>query len=98
MTGGTGADKFQVLTLNGVDVITDFNVTDGDHLYIGWQQSTDTVPNSSSWYGTTWVDPNGATHPAIEADFTGGGVVLVDHTLADVSSIMASTSIFHYIG
>ena len=98
MTGGTGADKFEVLTLNGVDVVTDFNVSEGDHLYIGWQQSTDTVPTAASWFATTWVDGQGVSHQAIEATFTGGGVVLVDHTLADLNAILANTSIFHYLG
>ena len=98
MTGGSGADQFQVLTLNGVDVITDFNTGEGDHLYIGWQSSTDTIPNANSWYATTWTDPQGVSHQAIEADFTGGGVILADHTLADIASVMASTTTFHYFG
>lgn len=98
LTGGTGADKFQVVTLNGVDVVTDFNISEGDHLYIGWQSSTDTVPTASSWYSTTWVDPQGVSHQAIEANFTGGAVILADHTLADVPAIWADTTTYHYFG
>jgi Ca2+-binding RTX toxin-like protein len=98
LTGGTGADKFEVLTSNGVDVVTDFNVSEGDHLYIGWQTSTDVVPTASSWYATTWIDPQGVSHAAIEADFTGGGVILADHTLADVAAIWANTTVYHWFG
>ena len=98
MTGGTGADQFQVLTLNGVDVVTDFNVAEGDQLYIGWQQATDTLPDENSWYATTWTDAQGGVHQAIRADFTGGGVIMVDHSLADVSAIMQSTTTFHWFG
>jgi len=96
LTGGTGADQFQVLTYNGVDVVTDFNLAEGDHLNIAWQQNTDVLPTSASWYATTWTDALGSVHAAIRADFTGGGVILVDHTLDEVTAVMAATSIFDF--
>lgn len=97
MTGGTGADQFQVLAWNGVDVITDFDPAE-DHLYIGWQQNASEVASASNWYATTWTDFNGVVHYAIEADFEGGGVILVGHTLESVLAVMASTTTFDWFG
>jgi Ca2+-binding RTX toxin-like protein len=97
MTGGTGADQFQVVTLNGVDVITDFHLTEGDQLFIGWQQSTDVLPTADSWYATEWFDADGVWHDAIRADFTGGGVVLVGVPMSDAAAVMASTTTFHFV-
>jgi len=97
MTGGSGADQFEVITGNGDDVITDFNVADGDSLYIGWQSSTDVLPDASSWHATTWTDSSGLSHQAITASFTGGSVTLVDLTMADVQTVMAHTTEFHFL-
>jgi len=98
MTGGTGADQFIVLANNGVDVITDFNASDGDHLYIAWQQNVSEIANAQNWYATTWTDPNGQQHSAIEADFVGGGTILVGLTMADVAAVQADTTTFHWFG
>jgi Ca2+-binding RTX toxin-like protein len=92
--GGTGADQFLVLTGNGIDVVTDFNFGEGDQLFIGQLQATDTVPTAASWYATTWTDAQGTIHSAIRADFTGGSVILADHTMLEVAAVMAATTIF----
>ena len=95
MTGGAGADSFQVLTLNGTDVITDFDPEE-DHLYVGWQQNSGELQGFGSWHETTWVDPAGGVHSAIESDFSGGGVILVGLTLADVPNVNAVTTTFDW--
>lgn len=97
LTGGSGADQFQVITYNGVDVITDYNPAE-DHLYIGWQQSVSEIATASNWYATTWTDSNGVVHNAIKADFVGGGVILVDLTLESVAAVTASTTTFDWFG
>jgi Ca2+-binding RTX toxin-like protein len=97
MTGGSGADQFEAITGNGNDVITDFNIAEADSLYIGWQSSTDVLPDASSWQATTWTDASGLSHQAITANFTGGSVTLVDLTLADVANVMSHTTEFHYL-
>lgn len=98
MTGGTGADQFQVLTMNGDEVITDFNIAEGDWLFIAQQEPSHAVPTASSWYQTTYTDANGVIHVAIRANFEGGSVTLVDLTLADVSSVMAQSTTYDWFG
>jgi Ca2+-binding RTX toxin-like protein len=97
MTGGTGADKFQVLTYNGLDVITDFNPAE-DHLYVGWQQNVSELQNFGAWHETTWTDANGAVHNAIQSDFYNGGVILVDLSMNDVANVNAATTTFDWFG
>ena len=95
MTGGSGADQFQVLAFNGVDVITDFNPAE-DHLYIGWQTDVSEIAHASNWHATTWTDASGVVHSAIQADFVGGGIILVDLTMVDVTAIAAATTPFDW--
>ena len=97
MTGGTGADQFELVSGTGDEVITDFNASDGDSLFIGWQSSTDVLPDASSWHTTTWTDSSGSSHQAITATLTAGSVTLVDLTLADVSTVVAHTTEFHFL-
>ncbi len=97
MTGGAGADQFEVITFNGNDVITDFNAAEGDTLHIGWQNSTDVIPDGNSWQSSSWTDSHGLVHQAITASFTGGSITLVDLTLADVPILMDHTSDFHFL-
>lgn len=98
MTGGTGADQFQVLTMNGHEVITDFNIAEGDWLFVGQQESTHAVPTAGSWVQVTYVDPNGVSHTAIKSGFEGGSVTLVGLTLEDVPAVMSSTTVYDWFG
>lgn len=98
MTGGLGADQFQVLTMNGDEVITDFNIVEGDWLFVAQQESSHAVPSAETWEQITYVDPNGVSHTAIKSPFEGGSVTLVGLTLEDVPTVMQSMTIYDWFG
>jgi hypothetical protein len=97
-TGGLGADSFQVLTLNGNEVITDLNFAEGDWLYVGQQESSHAVPTADSWRATTYVDVNGVSRASIASSFEGGSVTLVGLTLEDVPTVMSHMTVYNWFG
>lgn len=94
-TGGDGADEFHFTTRNGHDTVLDFDPSEGDHLYIG-QQQDDPVPTSDSWYEISYTMPDGTVVTALRADYSGGSLTLVGYTLADVTTVMNSMTVFDW--
>lgn len=90
LSGGAGADKFYFVTMegNGDDVVTDFNPTEGDHLYIGEQ---DAAPvGSIMWHDH---DYNGdGIYDSVRADFGGVSITLLGWSTADEAFPLLNSS------